>query len=207
MTNINYYQLLGVSEDFTQEELKQKYIEAAHKYNPDFSLDPETKKELSERRKLIQEAYETLSDPEKRETYDIIGSVVSEIEIPLSDVVTKIVVETLTARKSVKDILVVLESTRKEEEAELEDTLLRILNIEKDIRTIESFETYDKEFAGTGTEKESETIREVLKSNYVSQLQHQHKLRLQSQQILNHIYKLEEYLRTQPTIHKYEDLR
>lgn len=70
--NKDYYKILGVAEDVSPDELKKVYRKMALKYHPDHQQgksDAE-KKEAEEKFKDINEAYETLSDPKKREEYD-----------------------------------------------------------------------------------------------------------------------------------------
>eukprot|EP00252_Welwitschia_mirabilis_P005776 TRINITY_DN1635_c0_g1_i1.p1 TRINITY_DN1635_c0_g1~~TRINITY_DN1635_c0_g1_i1.p1 ORF type:complete len:417 (-),score=85.56 TRINITY_DN1635_c0_g1_i1:342-1592(-) len=64
--NSRYYEILGVSKNASQDELKKAYKKAAIKNHPDKGGDPEKFKELAQ-------AYEVLSDPEKREIYDQYG--------------------------------------------------------------------------------------------------------------------------------------
>lgn len=66
----DYYDVLGVSRDASQEEIKKAYRKLALKYHPDVNPD---KKEADAKFKEINEAYEVLSDPEKRATYDRFG--------------------------------------------------------------------------------------------------------------------------------------
>ncbi|MFA0778209.1 MAG: hypothetical protein PVTTEEND_001923, partial [Candidatus Fervidibacter sp.] len=66
----DYYEILGVSRDATDKDIKQAYRRLVRQYHPD--LNP-NKKEAEERFKEIQEAYEVLSDPEKRRLYDRFG--------------------------------------------------------------------------------------------------------------------------------------
>ena len=61
----NYYQILGISKDSSQEEIKTKFRELAKKTHPD-----KTKKNSEEEMAELNKAYEVLSDIEKRETYD-----------------------------------------------------------------------------------------------------------------------------------------
>ncbi|PQQ18658.1 dnaJ protein homolog [Prunus yedoensis var. nudiflora] len=64
--NTKYYEILGVSKTASQDDLKKAYRKAAIKNHPDKGGDPEKFKELAQ-------AYEVLSDPEKREIYDQYG--------------------------------------------------------------------------------------------------------------------------------------
>lgn len=62
-----YYQKLGVQPDVSPEELKKAYRTLAKKYHPDLHPGDHT---AETRFKEINEAYEILSDPEKRKKYD-----------------------------------------------------------------------------------------------------------------------------------------
>lgn len=61
----NYYDVLGVAKNATQDDIKQAYRRLARKYHPDVSKEPDAE----ERFKEIQAAYATLSDPQKRQQY------------------------------------------------------------------------------------------------------------------------------------------
>lgn len=63
----NYYEVLGVSKDATQEEIKSQYRKLARKYHPDLHPGDE---EAAAKFKELNEANETLSDPQKRQQYD-----------------------------------------------------------------------------------------------------------------------------------------
>ncbi|MFS8540468.1 MAG: J domain-containing protein [Tissierellales bacterium] len=67
----DYYKILGVSKDASKEEIKRAYRKLAKKYHPD--LNPGNK-EAQEKFKEINEAYEVLSDDNKRRQYDAFGS-------------------------------------------------------------------------------------------------------------------------------------
>ena len=66
----DYYDILGVSKDASQEEIKKAFRKLARKHHPDANPDdPEAESKF----KKINEAYKVLSDPEKRRTYDQFG--------------------------------------------------------------------------------------------------------------------------------------
>ena len=70
MAFIDYYKILGISKDATQEDIKKAYRKLARKYHPDLNKDnPNAQEKFQE----INEANEVLSNPEKRKRYDEYG--------------------------------------------------------------------------------------------------------------------------------------
>ncbi len=73
----DYYNVLGLSKDATEEQIKKAYRKLAMKYHPDNAkrknLDEKQVKEYENKFKEIGEAYAILSDPEKRSAYDRFG--------------------------------------------------------------------------------------------------------------------------------------
>ena len=65
----DYYEILGVSRDVTEEQLKNAFRQLVRKYHPDVNHEPGAE----ERFKEINEAYQVLSDPDKRAAYDRYG--------------------------------------------------------------------------------------------------------------------------------------
>lgn len=70
MNKRDYYEVLGVSQDASPQDIKAAYRKAAIQYHPDRAPDDQ---QAEEKFKEAAEAYEILSDPKKRRTYDTMG--------------------------------------------------------------------------------------------------------------------------------------
>ena len=69
MDKRDYYDVLGVSKNATEQEIKSAFRKLAKKYHPDVSKEPDA----AEKFKEAQEAYSVLSDEQKRKQYDQFG--------------------------------------------------------------------------------------------------------------------------------------
>lgn len=76
------YDILGVPRDATTEEIKKAYRRLAREHHPDVNSDPGAE----ERFKEVAAAYEILSDPEKRQRYDLYGQGRGPMDFPFADV-------------------------------------------------------------------------------------------------------------------------
>jgi molecular chaperone DnaJ len=75
-TKRDYYEILGIARDATDEEIKRAFRNLAFKYHPDHNHN----NDAGEKFKEVNEAYEVLSDPDNRSAYDRFGH--SGVEVP-----------------------------------------------------------------------------------------------------------------------------
>lgn len=69
MAKRDYYEVLGLSKGASQDEIKRAYRQLAKKYHPDINKEPGAEEKFKE----INEAYDTLSDEQKKARYDQFG--------------------------------------------------------------------------------------------------------------------------------------
>ena len=68
-TTRDYYEILGLERGASDEEIKRSFRKLAQQWHPDVNTDPDA----DERFKEINEAYQVLSDPQRRQQYDMFG--------------------------------------------------------------------------------------------------------------------------------------
>lgn len=89
----NYYEVLELKTDCTESEIKKRYLEKVKNYHPDtyshMGLSKDLMNRVNEMFQLIQIAYQTLSNPESRKSYDTIisSNIVSEAMKKSSDII------------------------------------------------------------------------------------------------------------------------
>ena len=78
MAFIDYYKILGVSKDIPQKDVRRAYVKRAKQFHPDLHPDdPKAKAKFQ----ALNEAYEVISDPEKRKKYDQYGKNWKEADV------------------------------------------------------------------------------------------------------------------------------
>ena len=69
VTTRDYYEILGLERNASDEEIKRSFRKLAQQWHPDVNTDPEADARFKE----INEAYQVLSDPQRRQSYDMFG--------------------------------------------------------------------------------------------------------------------------------------
>ena len=70
MARTDYYGILGVARDATEDQIRSAYRKLARQYHPDVNPSEDGASRFRE----VTEAYEILSDPQRRQRYDMFGS-------------------------------------------------------------------------------------------------------------------------------------
>jgi len=73
VTKRDYYEVLGLGREASDDDIKKAFRKIARQYHPDLQSDPQEKKKSEEKFKEANEAYEVLSNPENRKRYDMFG--------------------------------------------------------------------------------------------------------------------------------------
>lgn len=69
MSKRDYYEVLGIGRDASEEEIRKAYRKLARQYHPDVNKEPDAEQKFKE----VKEAYEVLGDPQKKAHYDQFG--------------------------------------------------------------------------------------------------------------------------------------
>ncbi|XP_029434039.1 dnaJ homolog subfamily C member 11 isoform X1 [Rhinatrema bivittatum] len=137
LDNADYYSLLNVRREASQEELKSSYRRLCMLYHPDKHRDPELKKQAEQLFNLVHQAYEVLSDPHSRAIYDIYGK--KGLEMEGWEVVEK--------RKTAAEIRAEFQRLERErEERRLQQRTNPKGTISVGIDATELFDRYDEEY-------------------------------------------------------------
>ncbi|CAG8838137.1 21571_t:CDS:2, partial [Racocetra persica] len=70
---VDFYGVLNVPKEATDEQIKEAYKRLCRTFHPDKHVDPENKRTAETNFQVIQRAYEVLTDPTKRTIYDMFG--------------------------------------------------------------------------------------------------------------------------------------
>jgi len=92
----DYYQVLGVEKDASQQEIKKAFRQLALRYHPDHN--PENPKQAEETFKGINEAYEVLGDDARRRQYDYLASLLEQRRVSQSSAIFEKLLRDLTTR-------------------------------------------------------------------------------------------------------------
>eukprot|EP00882_Tetradesmus_deserticola_P017811 GHRQ01019103.1.p1 GENE.GHRQ01019103.1~~GHRQ01019103.1.p1 ORF type:complete len:179 (+),score=76.34 GHRQ01019103.1:593-1129(+) len=72
-SDASYYAILNVPKDASYEDIKRSYRSLAQVFHPDKHLEDDLREKAQQAFSKLQEAYEVLSDPQKRDVYDVYG--------------------------------------------------------------------------------------------------------------------------------------
>ncbi|XP_043531923.1 dnaJ homolog subfamily C member 11a isoform X1 [Chiloscyllium plagiosum] len=142
INNDDFYALLNVRREATQDELKAAYRRLCMLYHPDKHRDPELKQQAETLFNLVHQAYEVLSDPQSRAIYDIYGKKGLEMEGW----------EVVERKKAAAEIREEFERLQRErEERRLQQRTNPKGTISVGVDATDLFDRYDEEFEEPGS--------------------------------------------------------
>lgn len=97
----DYYEVLGVPKDATEDQIRHAYKKLAVRWHPD--KNPDNKKQAEEKFKEISEAYSVLSDPKKKENMIMVVSTLKDLDLMMDLIHLKYLIHSLNITEKEKE--------------------------------------------------------------------------------------------------------